>query len=152
MADPEALYREPAARPLLLDAERRWFTKHGDVERGPYDADALMRSVKRGFLSPNSIVRAEDETVWRPLSRVAYLSRSLPAAPSGSVDFPSQLNAEPPGRLALGFCAGFFGGCIGALAIQVMATGKATNQGAWAGFFAQIAFSLFVKFVLLAHR
>ena len=46
---------------------------------------------------------------------------------------------EIPGNMALGFLAGFFGGCIGYILVNAMAKGKKTKRGAQFGFITQIA-------------
>lgn len=42
------------------------------------------------------------------------------------------------GSIALGFLAGFFGGCIGLILVQVLAKGPDTKKGSWFGFIAQM--------------
>ncbi len=42
------------------------------------------------------------------------------------------------GSFGLGFCAGFFGGCIGALLVYALAKGHQTKRGAGIGFAVQI--------------
>lgn len=44
----------------------------------------------------------------------------------------------PKGNVALGFVAGFFGGCIGLIAVQVFAKGEETKKGSLYGFIAQL--------------
>lgn len=40
--------------------------------------------------------------------------------------------------MGLGFCAGFFGGCIGLILVYAIAKGPETKRGAGIGFAAQI--------------
>jgi hypothetical protein len=42
------------------------------------------------------------------------------------------------GNLPLGFCAGFFGGCIGLILVMSIAKGEETKKGAKIGFGAQL--------------
>jgi hypothetical protein len=50
-----------------------------------------------------------------------------------------------PGNLALGFCAGFFGGCIGLILVYVIAKGPATKKGAGIGFAAQVVIGALLR-------
>ena len=72
-------YRKPGERPSVPRELRRWYTKSGDVEKGPYEAAAIRTSLKEGHLRPTTLVRAEDETEWRPASEVTDITRG--AAP-----------------------------------------------------------------------
>jgi hypothetical protein len=45
----------------------------------------------------------------------------------------------PEGNVVLGFLAGFFGGCIGLIVVQIFAKGEKTKKGSTWGFIAQIA-------------
>jgi len=58
-----------------------------------------------------------------------------PYGPDGGLPGP-----PPPfvGSFALGFCAGFFGGCIGAILVHFLAKGSETKRGAGIGFVVQI--------------
>jgi hypothetical protein len=49
------------------------------------------------------------------------------------------------GSFGLGFLAGFFGGCIGLILVQVIAKGPQTKKGAGAGFIAQMVVGVFLR-------
>jgi hypothetical protein len=70
-------YREPDERDRVPDSQRRWFIKQGELQQGPFAAAAISRSVKAGVLRRNSLVRAEDDTEWRPLGTVDALRLAL---------------------------------------------------------------------------
>ena len=69
-----APYRKPGEPAPVPKELRRWFTKSGDVEKGPFEASAVRRSLKEGYIKPTTLVRAEDEREWRELSSVPELS------------------------------------------------------------------------------
>lgn len=56
--------------PPAAPAPRRWFVRAGDDEKGPFDRETLERSLRDGYLKPATLVRAENEQVWRPASEV----------------------------------------------------------------------------------
>jgi hypothetical protein len=129
-------YREPGQRPKLSEAERRWFTRQGDVEKGPYAADVLARSVKSGVLKRTSLVRAEDETEWRAVHTVDVLMAEV-KAPRGAGwthDSRDAVAPEDVGSFGLGFAAGLFGGIIGLILVRLIAKGRETKNGVIAGF------------------
>jgi len=51
---------------------------------------------------------------------------------------PHGMAAPVEGNIGLGILAGFFGGCIGLILVQVIAKGPKTKKGALIGFAAQI--------------
>lgn len=150
MSDPPAPYRRPDVRPPLTDAERRWFTKQGDVEKGPFTADVVAVSVKRGMLKRTSLVRAEDETGWRPLGSVDALVAALGGT---SLARRGTSDADPREWAALvdegtflgGFAAGFIGGIIGYLLVRRIAEGEETKRGALFGFGLQAAIWILLR-------
>jgi uncharacterized membrane protein YsdA (DUF1294 family) len=54
------------------------------------------------------------------------------------------------GSFPLGFLAGFFGGCIGAVLVQILAKGKSTKNGAWTGFAVAVVLSIVTSVMLVA--
>lgn len=57
--------------------------------------------------------------------------------------------APVQGSLGLGFCAGFFGGCIGLIVVYAIAKGPETKKGAGIGFAAQILIGAVIR--AMAH-
>jgi hypothetical protein len=49
------------------------------------------------------------------------------------------------GSFGLGFCAGFFGGCIGLILVLAIAKGAQTKRGAGVGFAVQIVVGGFIR-------
>ena len=49
------------------------------------------------------------------------------------------------GSFFLGFAAGFFGGCIGAILVHAMAKGTETKKGARVGFISQMAIGFLLR-------
>jgi hypothetical protein len=66
-------YREQGERPPIPQENRRWYTKTGDPEKGPFEEDALVRSFKEGKIGRATQVRAEDEVEWKPIRKVRAL-------------------------------------------------------------------------------
>jgi hypothetical protein len=56
------------------------------------------------------------------------------------------------GSMGLGFCAGFFGGCIGLILVYALAKGPATKRGAGIGFAAQIVVGLLFRVMAAASN
>ena len=81
-------YREPGNRPGSVPA-RRWYVKHGDVEKGPFSAKTIARSVKGGTLHRASLVRVAGDSDWRPLGSVPALISTRKRAP-GALDDPRE--------------------------------------------------------------
>jgi hypothetical protein len=55
--------------------------------------------------------------------------------------------APMQGSLGLGFCAGFFGGCIGLVLVYAIAKGSETKKGAGIGFVVQIVVGVLLRIV-----
>ena len=55
--------------------------------------------------------------------------------------------APVQGSLGLGFCAGFFGGCIGLILVYAIAKGPETKKGAGMGFGAQIVVGIILRVI-----
>jgi hypothetical protein len=144
-------YRDKGERRPLAEDERRWLTKQGDVEKGPFDRDTLVRAVKAGRLRPTTLVRAEDETDWRPFASIESLNRGATPAVMAEYDERAALMPSAQGHFGLGLVIGFFGGCLGAIIVQVTSTGPQTKKGAWAGFGLQFAVGVVLR-VILASR
>jgi len=137
MAEPPVPYRHPDVRPPLTDAERRWYTRQGDVEKGPYTADMVALSVKRGMLKRTALVRAEDETEWRPLGSVDVLVAAVGGASvlrKGTADQREWSVPVLEGTFLGGFAAGFLGGIIGYIVVRLIAKGTETRRGLAVGF------------------
>ena len=87
------------------------------------------------------------------------------APPPGGYGGPPQQGFGPPqqpfgmqpdyiapvqGSLGLGFCAGFFGGCIGLILVYAIAKGPETKKGAGMGFAAQIVVGVIMRVIAAA--
>jgi hypothetical protein len=145
-------YREQGERPPLPIDCRRWFTKQGDAEKGPYDEDALVRAVATKLLKPTTLVRAEDETEWRPLVQVEHLRKKMtPERTRRPFDPERDLHPEAHGSFGAGFAAGFFGGCIGFFLVLAMAKGEETKRGARFGFIAQIGVGALFRVIAMMN-
>ncbi len=55
------------------------------------------------------------------------------------------------GSTAAGFCAGFFGGCIGLPLVLAFAKGEDTKRGAWIGFGAAVLLAI-IRVLAFAPR
>ena len=133
------MYRDKAERPPLHPDCRRWFTKQGDAEKGPYDEEAIVRAVKTRLLRTTTLVRAEDETEWRPLAQVERLRDKLaPEKTARPFDPDRDLHQQTGGSFGAGFAAGLFGGCIGLILVEALAKGPETKRGGRTGFVAQV--------------
>jgi hypothetical protein len=142
-------YREQGERPALDPSLRRWFTKQGDAEKGPYDEAALVRAVKRGMLSARTLVRAEDQTEWRPLADVEQLAKKTAPKPLGrqnaAFDPERDIHPDARGDFGLGLAAGLLGGCIGLVLVEALAKGNETKRGARFGFLAQLVIGVSLR-------
>jgi hypothetical protein len=130
-------YREQAERPALSPRERRYFTKSGDVEKGPFPLDALVRGVQSSVLRMSALVRAEDEADWRPLRVLPELRRALaPLAPRRDARplYERELVPAERGNFPGGFAAGFCGCIIGWMIVEGVARGGRTKAAARLGF------------------
>jgi hypothetical protein len=85
-------YRDKAERPPLNPLDRRWYTKQGDNEKGPFSEEALVRAVLANKLRRSTLVRGEGETDWRSMSDVPELQRQMP-----SVGAPRRERADEAG-------------------------------------------------------
>ncbi len=56
------------------------------------------------------------------------------------------------GSIGLGFCAGFFGGCIGLGLVYAIAKGPATKKGALIGFGCQFAVGILFRVIAAANH
>ncbi|MBL8610047.1 MAG: hypothetical protein JNL38_22110 [Myxococcales bacterium] len=56
------------------------------------------------------------------------------------------------GSIGLGFCAGFFGGCIGLGLVYAIAKGPATKKGALIGFGCQFAVGIVFRVIAAANH
>lgn len=144
-------YREKAERPPIPAALRRWYTKNGDVEKGPFDAEVLASSLEGGRIKTTTLVRAEDGTEWQRITDVKALVPKPPPA-ALPADFDERRHGMPAqlGTFGGGFAAGFFGGLIGLLIVLAVAKGEATKRGARIGFGCQIAAGILLRIVAAA--
>src|SRR4051794_29699586 len=89
------------------------------------------------------------------------------APPPGGYGGPPQQGFGPPqqpfgmqndymapvqGSIGLGFCAGFFGGCIGLILVYAIAKGPDTKKGAGMGFAAQIVLGVIFRVIAAASH
>lgn len=73
---------------------------------------------------------------------------SPPGGYGGPPVQPYGMQPAPPmveGNIALGFLAGFFGGCIGLILVMAIAKGPQTKRGAGIGFAAQIVIGAILR-------
>lgn len=77
-------YRKLAEPSPVRRELRRWYTKSGEVEKGPFEASALRRSLKDGHLRATTLVRGEDQTEWRPVTDVTDITRGVPPSARAS--------------------------------------------------------------------
>jgi len=156
MSQPDGPYRAPGERPKLQAADRRWFTRQGSTEKGPYRASVLASSVKDGRLKETTLVRAEDGTEWRPLHQVDPIASILKEPFPGAGAAPSSRRRgaapAPEGTLGGGFAAGFFGGIIGLIIVLWVSKGPATRRGAALGLLAQFIVGFFLQVVRLSSH
>jgi len=131
--------------------EAGWFTKTPDgAVHGPYATEAMVRAVRSGELAPSTLVRLDEEGDWRRLVDVPELWGDGPDARPDASPYRRPAPAPSDGRVAFdspqvgsfggGFCAGFFGGCIGVVVVHAIATtGTETRRGAKVGFAVGVA-------------
>jgi hypothetical protein len=138
----DTLPRRPHRAPTSPDAGRRWFMRKGGDEQGPYTTEMLLRSFHYGSIKRTTLIRAENETEWRPLSTSLDLIAPSDTDTSGEESVRPVLRTDQevieyrePGSFGLGLAAGFFGGIIGFALIRWMARGEKTKAGAALGFF-----------------
>ncbi len=140
-------YRKPGEPARVPKDLRRWYTKPGDVEKGPYDALAIHRSLKEGYVKPTTLVRAEDELEWRPLSSVRELVSPGVLRPTGAVlARAAHERSEPPppprGNYWAGFAVSLVAGLIGLVIILVASKETETRRGALPGFLTRIGLTV----------
>ena len=137
-------YRKPGEPAPIPRELRRWFTKSDAGTKGPFEASALLLSLKEGYLKATTLVRAEDEVEWRPLGGVYELAVERPARPRSSSALPEPATRlAPMGSYAGGFLLGIFLGLLG-LIIAFIRREPETRRGARNGFFARLIFVLLV--------
>ncbi|WP_394827136.1 DUF4339 domain-containing protein [Pendulispora albinea] len=142
-------YRETAERPKLAPEERRFFTKRDDVEKGPFERGALLRAIRAGKLHRATLVRAEDESEWRPLSYVKQIDAEVAPAPKVEFDAARHLlHDEDSGSFGKGIVIGLLGGCGGWILAEIFAKGRETKRGARIGFVVQLVGGIFLRLVL----
>ena len=144
-------YREKGERPAIPEEQRRWYTKQGDVEKGPYEMRVIVASVESGRLRPTTLVRPEDEPDWRPLSELPEPPK--PAKRKGafsSVDDERRVFVDDSGSFGKGFLAGLVGGIIGLLIVRSVARGSETKRGALFGFCTQAGIGILVRVIAAA--
>lgn len=150
ITDLSGAYRQPAERPRLLDSERRWFTRTGDVHKGPYSSKVLARSIRSGVLRRTSLVRAEDETEWRPVYAVDALKPALRPPLTPWTPDRADPRYEARGSYGGGFATGLLGGMLGLLLVFALAKDPDTRLGASVG--CAVAFGAWLVLRgLLAH-
>lgn len=145
-------YRAKGERAPIPEGLRRWYTKSGDLEKGPFEEEALIASFKNGKLKNSTLVRAEDNAEWRRIADVKELApKTAPIAFRSDFDERRDGSVEVMGSFGAGFAAGLFGGIIGMLLVLAMAKGPATKQGARMGFVAQIGIGMLLRAMALSH-
>jgi len=88
MSDP---YRKPVERPRPPSQAPRWYTKSGDVEKGPFEVDAIKRSLKEGYIRSTALVRREDQTEWHPITELSrFGATSAASAPLSPTTTPAR--------------------------------------------------------------
>jgi GYF domain 2 len=142
-------YREKGERPPIPPGLRRWFTKSGDLEKGPFDEKALLASLKNGLIKSTTLVRGEGDVQWQRIGDVKELApKTAPIAFRSDFDPRRNGAVENEGSFGAGFAAGFFGGILGMILVLAMAKGPATKQGARIGFVVQIFIGVLVRVML----
>ena len=148
-------YRKPGEPAPVPKEHRRWFTKSNDVEKGPFEASAVRRSLREGYIKKTTLVRAEDEREWRELSSVPELGAqpvvNIPRMKPASDDGPAQ--PIPLGSFWGGFAATIFFGLLALVIVLVSTKATETRRGAIRGYLARIALSIaFVVITLAVSR
>jgi hypothetical protein len=144
------LYREKAERAPLPPEDRRWYTKHGDDVKGPFEEDALVRAVKDNKLRRSTLVRMEGEADWRPMSEVPEIeSKISPLRAPSSFDARSAFATVPTGSYGSGFVAGFLAGFLGFIGVYIFSQGTETKRGARHGLGLQLIAILVLRAVML---
>jgi hypothetical protein len=147
-------YRDRGQRPLAGPDERRWYTKPGDTEKGPYDEETIVRSVQTNKLGRGALVRQEGEPEWRPIRDVRELmDRVWPVQVISGFDERRALAMAPTGSFWRGFASSLFGGVFGYLLVLAPSSGSETRRGAGRGFLTSLVLFLAIRAaILLLHR
>ncbi len=140
-------YRKPGERTPIAPELRRWFTKSGDVEKGPFERTAILRSLKEGYIKRTTLVRAEDQSEWLPLSQVKELTGPAPR-PNAPRPAPTHVAALEPGNYWLGFVVSICAGLIGLIVIYATSREIETRRGALNGFFVRIGLTVALVVVM----
>jgi hypothetical protein len=145
-------YRSAAAKEQLPDDQRRYFTKRGDVVKGPFEPDVLADAVRRGKVKPSTLARAEGDAEWTQISEMRWLHAPVRTARFGEQGFNARAAFPDNGSFVLGFFAGLVGGCIGAILVQVLAKGSDTKRGAWFGFVIQAIAGTIIRVSIMTQK
>ena len=146
-------YREPAKRKKIPRRLRKWFVQNPDgTERGPFEYGALISSGRAERLKPSTLVRAEDETEWQPLSRLQEKEDARVAKQKSDLGFAddgasSANEAEDPGNFGAGLVAGLCCGLIGFLVVSLTSKGRETKRGARWGLMIQFGIGILLRVV-----
>jgi hypothetical protein len=145
-------YRKPGEPAPIAKEHRRWFTKSNDVEKGPFETSAVRRSLRDGYIKKTTLVRAEDEREWRPLSSVPELGGPpvvrIPRAKLVEEDPP--LHPVPLGTFWGGFAATLFFGLLALIIVLVSTKAPDTRRGAVRGYLTRIGLSIAFVVISLA--
>lgn len=75
----------------------RWYTRRNAscVEKGPFDEDALRRSLASGDVKRSTLLRREDEQEWLPIDKHPHftIQEPPPSAPPGGSSYDSATEA-----------------------------------------------------------
>ncbi|MFO0738872.1 MAG: DUF4339 domain-containing protein [Labilithrix sp.] len=148
-------YREPGKRKKVPRKLRSWFVQNADgSEKGPFEYDSLVSSGKADRIKPSTLVRAEDEKEWQPLSELLAKEEKRAAKKAAELGLSSGSSSssgdapEELGNFGAGLCAGLFGGFIGFGLVMVLARGTETKRGARWGLVAQLGVGFVLRLML----
>jgi hypothetical protein len=128
----------------------RFFTKTNDVVKGPYETSSIQKSLDDERISPNTLVRGEDETDFVPVAehptfeRIAKKKKEIAAAQSPNRGAYDDGGHVERGSFGLGFLAGMCG-IVGLLLVRAMAKGEETKKGATVGFIVCVVVVLVIR-------
>jgi hypothetical protein len=148
-------YRKPGEPAPIAKEHRRWFTKSNDVEKGPFEASAVRRSLRDGYIKPATLVRAEDEREWRELSSIPELTgRAVVRSPRiHRVEEALPVQPVPLGSFWGGFAATIFFGLLALVIVLVSTKAPDTRRGAIRGYLTRIGLTIaFVVITLATSR
>jgi hypothetical protein len=111
-------------------ATRRWFTKRDGEVSGPFEEEALLRTVLAGKLLLSTLVRMDGESEWRRLSDVPELRDRGVNAHAG-------LATAPNGNYGIGLTIGLLTGVIGFVCVRLSTAATETKRGARNGMWIQ---------------